>query len=180
MSTRRPVPPAGELPEPYPGDTEMLKRARKENIARKVHDEELENLERIAYEKEQEARAAKRKAEKVAGIAKWAEAEHARLRKIAADKREQELSAMPEILKDARYRAINCDALHIARTLARNLFAHARLLIDIFSDTVDAYSLEDNKDIRESRASIHDNINALDDLISMTGRIKTAIERGQA
>lgn len=131
MSTRRPVPPAGELPEPYPGDTEMLERARIENIARKVHDEELENLERLAYEKEQEARAAKRKAEKVAGIAKWAEAEKARLRKIADDKREQELAApalpvlTPAPPAPIELPAGNGEWLDIARALAGSMAEQA-------------------------------------------------------
>ena len=52
MSTRRPVPPAGEMPEPYPGDTEMLKRARIEKFERATSNEALEALEREAHEKE--------------------------------------------------------------------------------------------------------------------------------
>lgn len=159
MSTRRPVPPTGELPEPYPGDTEMLERARKDS------------LEQRAYIETSEARA--RKAHD--------EALEAHLRKIEAMKHEQKLAAIPEPLKDARHRAINYDALRIARALAGNLLTQAGLLVDALSDTTDAYALGDNTDIGQRIASISDNMSALEDLIGMTGRIKAAaIERGQA
>lgn len=158
MSTRRPVPPAGKLPEPYPGDAEMLERAGKDSLEQRAYIETSEALAKKAHDEALEALAAKRKAKKArAG------------------------GMLAAMLGSRHYSFINDNLIGVARTLAGNMIMQAGLLADILSDATDAYALKDNTDFMQSLDSLDENRAALADLLVAASCIKTAaLERGQA